>query len=71
MVATLTLKNSSRLFEKIPKNLILSISGTEESAASCKTLWLNDSQLISRLIILFGLVTLGNLWGKMLQLLRY
>jgi hypothetical protein len=48
--ATLTLKNSSRLFEKIPKNFMRSVNGTVSSAASCNTLLLNDNQLISLLL---------------------
>jgi len=35
------------LFEKMPRNFIRSLKGTVSSAASCKTLLLNDSQLIS------------------------
>ena len=50
-VATLTLKNSSRLLEKMPKKRIRSLSGTVSSAASCSTRLLNESQLISRIII--------------------
>jgi len=50
-VATLTLKNSSRLFENIPKNLILSLSGTVLSEASCNTRLLNDNQLMSLMIV--------------------
>ena len=52
-VAYLTLKNSSRLLEKIPKNLILSINGTKELLASSKTLSLNSSQLNSRFTNIF------------------
>src|ERR1017187_6863627 len=51
-VATRTLKNSSRLLEKIPRKRILSRSGTVSSPASCKTLPLNASQLISLTITL-------------------
>jgi hypothetical protein len=46
--ATLTLKNSSRLEEKIAMNLNFSRRGTDGSSASCKTLSLNASQLRSR-----------------------
>ena len=42
-----TRKNSSKLFEKIPKNLNLSNNGTFSSAASCNTLALNANQLFS------------------------
>ena len=49
-VAYLTLKNSSKLFENIPKNRNLSINGTLSSEASCKTLALNCNQLISLFI---------------------
>ena len=51
--ATLTLKNSSRLLETIPKNLMRSLKGTVLSAASCKTRLLNASQLMSLGIKLF------------------
>jgi hypothetical protein len=50
-VATRTRKNSSRLFEKIPRNRSRSRRGTEGSAASCSTLALKESQLISRKIV--------------------
>ena len=46
--ATLTRKNSSKLLEKIPKNLILICNGTFGSIASCSTLSLKESQVISR-----------------------
>ena len=49
-VATRTLKNSSRLLEKMPKKRMRSTKGTFSSAASCSTRSLNWSQLISRLI---------------------
>ena len=42
-----TRKNSSKLFEKIPKNLNLSNNGTFSSAASCNTRALNVNQLFS------------------------
>lgn len=45
----LTLKNSSRLLEKIAKNFIRSYKGTVLSDASCNTLKLNPNQLISLL----------------------
>jgi hypothetical protein len=45
--ATLTLKNSSRLLEKMPRNFRRSRMGIDESAASCKTLALKLSQLMS------------------------
>ena len=38
IAAKRTLKNSSKLLEKIPKNLSLSNKGTVSSAASCSTL---------------------------------
>jgi hypothetical protein len=44
------------LLEKMPKNRILSLRGTEGSAASCKTLLLNESQLMS-LAIVFLFIT--------------
>jgi hypothetical protein len=37
--------------EKMPKNRILSRRGTEGSAASCSTLLLNESQLMSLAIV--------------------
>jgi hypothetical protein len=40
------------LLEKIPKKRMRSLNGTEGSAASCNTLALNDSQLISLGIVL-------------------
>ena len=49
-VAILTLKNSSKLFEKMPKKRRRSITGTLVSDASCNTRSLKDNQLISRLI---------------------
>ena len=49
-VPTLTLKNSSRLLENIPKNLSLLCKWTDESFASWSTLLLNDNQLMSRMI---------------------
>jgi hypothetical protein len=39
--------------EKIPRKRILSLNGTVESAASCNTLPLNESQLTSLKIVLF------------------
>src|SRR6476469_4090275 len=50
-VATRTRKNSSRLFEKIPRNRSRSRRGTEGSAASCSPLALKESQVISRRIV--------------------
>ena len=47
MLATRTLKNSSRLLEYIPKNLKRSTRGTLLSKLSCSTLSLKDSQLNS------------------------
>jgi hypothetical protein len=61
IAATLTLKNSSRLLENIPRNLIRSASGTPVSAASCSTLSLNDNQLSSRLIMVLCLRILKKL----------
>ena len=52
-VATRTLKNSSKLLEKMPKNRNLSNNGTESSAASCKTLALKVNQLFSLSIYLY------------------
>ena len=49
IVAYLTLKNSSRLFEKIPIKRNLSSSGVVVSSASCNTRALNCNQLNSRL----------------------
>ena len=49
-VANRTWKNSSRLFEKIPKNRNRSIKGTVGSAASCSTRALKSNQLSSLLI---------------------
>ena len=51
-VATLTRKNSSVLLENMPRNFTLCRSGTLGSPASCKTLPLNDSQLMSLAIVL-------------------
>ena len=50
-VATRTLKNSSKLFENIPRKRTRSRRGTVASAASCKTLALNESQLMSLTIV--------------------
>ena len=55
-IAYLTLKNSSKLFEKIPRNLNRSINGVFESSASCKTRALKSSQLISLFINLFPII---------------
>ena len=49
--ATRTLKNSSILLENIPRNFMRSFSGTVSSAASCSTLLLNASQLMSLMIV--------------------
>src|SRR5215212_3549724 len=57
-VATRTRKNSSRLLEKIPRNLMRDLRGTLWSLASCKTRALKLSQLISRGIILCLLMTI-------------
>jgi hypothetical protein len=46
--ATRTMKNSSRLFAKIDRNLTRSSSGSVSSSASSSTRWLNRSQLSSR-----------------------
>ena len=54
MAAKRTRKNSSKLFENIPKKRNLSKSGTVESAASCNTRALKLSQLFSRSINLLG-----------------
>lgn len=59
-VAIRTLKNSSKLLEKIPKKRNRSISGTSLLAASCKTRSLNESQLISLFINLSFLEAMGN-----------
>ena len=47
IAANRTRKNSSKLLEKMPINRSLSNKGTASSAASCKTLALNASQLFS------------------------
>ena len=47
IVAYLTWKNSSRLFENIPINLSLSNIGTSSLDASCSTLALKSNQLNS------------------------
>ena len=49
--ATRTRKNSSRLLEKMPRNLMRSGRGTPGSAASWSTRALKDSQLMSRGIV--------------------
>ncbi|MNS64555.1 hypothetical protein D3C72_976890 [compost metagenome] len=49
--ATLTRKNSSRLFENIPRNLRRSRRGTLGSLASCMTRALKDIQLISLIML--------------------
>ena len=54
IAAKRTLKNSSKLFEKIPKNLNLSNKGTVVSAASCNTLALKANQLFSLSIYLYS-----------------
>ena len=46
--ATLTRKNSSRLFEYMPKKESLSKRGTSFFSASCKIRWLKYIQLTSR-----------------------
>ena len=52
-----TRKNSSWLDWKIIRNLSRSRSGTVLSSASCRTRWLNSSQLSSRLIYVFSALT--------------
>ena len=54
IAANRTLKNSSKLLEKIPKNRSLSSNGTESSPASCNTRALNANQLFSRSMYLFS-----------------
>lgn len=54
IAANRTRKNSSKLFEKIPKNRSRSNKGTASSPASCNTLALNANQLFSRSIYLFS-----------------
>ncbi|MNY21207.1 hypothetical protein D3C86_1547380 [compost metagenome] len=49
--ATLTRKNSSRLLEKMPRNLRRSKRGTLGSLASCITRALKDIQLISLIMV--------------------
>ena len=52
IAAKRTLKNSSKLLEKIPKKRILSNNGTVTSPASCKTRELKANQLFSLSIYL-------------------
>ena len=50
IVATRTMKNSSRLVPVIARNLTRSSSGCDGSCACASTRWLNSSQLSSRLM---------------------